>query len=75
MRKTGLQMLLSQLGIEIDPQEIMTKYNEAKEIMPKLAVFVNQLDARLARIEERLGTVSNCQHEPPCADIVTHNFR
>lgn len=54
-RKTGLQMLLSQMGIEIDPQEIMAKYNEAKNIMPKLAVFVDQLDGRLKRIEERLG--------------------
>lgn len=56
MRKTGLQMLLSSMGLEIDPQEIQQKYNEAKDIMPKLAAFVTQLDDRLARIEERLGT-------------------
>lgn len=55
MRKTGLQMLLASMGIEINPEELMTKYNEAKEIMPKLADFVTKLDARLARIEERLG--------------------
>lgn len=55
MRKSGLQMLLGSMGIEIDPAEIMAKYNQAKDIMPKLAEFVGQLDARLARIEERLG--------------------
>ena len=55
MRKSGLQMLLSSMGIDINPEEIMQKYNEAKDIMPKLAAFVTQLDARLARIEERLG--------------------
>ena len=47
-------MLLSSMGIDINPEEIMQKYNEAKDIMPKLAAFVTQLDARLARIEERL---------------------
>lgn len=58
-------MLLSQLGIEIDPQEIMTKYNEAKEIMPKLAVFVQQLDERLKRIEENQRLL----HEDTIAQI------
>lgn len=48
-------MLLSSMGIEINPEELMQKYNEAKEIMPKLADFVTKLDARLARIEERLN--------------------
>ena len=55
MRKSGLQMLLSSMGIEIDPAEIMQKYNEAKDIMSNLAAFVNTLDARLARIEKHLG--------------------
>ena len=52
MRKTGLQMLLSSMGIEIDPEEVKAKYEQAKEIMPKLALFVQTLDDRLARIEE-----------------------
>lgn len=55
MRQSGIQMLLSSMGINIDPAEVMQKYNEAKDIMPKLATFVTQLDARLQRIEERLG--------------------
>lgn len=48
-------MLLGSMGIDINPDELMTKYHEAKDIMPKLAAFVSQLDARLARIEERLN--------------------
>ena len=55
MRKSWLQMLLSSMCIEINPAEVMAKYNEAKDIMPKLAVFVNTLDARLKRIEDKLG--------------------
>lgn len=55
MRKGTLAMALSALGIDIDAEEIQRKYTEAKDIMPKLAAFVNTLDARLSAIEERLG--------------------
>lgn len=48
-------MLLGSMGIDINPDELMAKYHEAKDIMPKLAAFVTTLDARLARIEERLN--------------------
>lgn len=48
-------MALSALGIDIDPDELKQKYNEAKDIMPRVASFVTTLDARLSRIEERLG--------------------
>lgn len=57
MRKTGLQMLLSSMGIEIEPEELTRKYNEAKDIVPKLAAFVTQLDERLKRIEEKLDAI------------------
>lgn len=57
-RKSGLQMLLSSMGVEIDPAEIMSKYNEAKDIMPKLAAFVNTLDERLKRIETQLEGIA-----------------
>ena len=52
MRKSGLQLLLSSMGLDINPEELKQKYEQAKDIMPKLAEFVNKLDERLARIEE-----------------------
>lgn len=54
-RKSALQHLLAAMGIEIDPAELMQKYEQAKDIMPKLAAFVDTLDGRLKRIEEKLG--------------------
>ena len=62
MRKSGLQMLLSSMGIEIDPAEVMAKYNQAKDIMPQLAAFVQTLDGRLKRIEEKLGIEEGAQN-------------
>lgn len=56
-RKSALQHLLSSMGIDIKPEELMQKYNEAKEIMPKLAVFVNGLDERLKRMEEKQDAI------------------
>lgn len=52
MRKSGLQLLLSSMGLDINPEELKAKYEQAKDIMPKLAEFVNRLDERLAKIEE-----------------------
>ena len=53
-RKSALQHLLAAMGIEINPAELMQKYEQAKDIMPKLAAFVDTLDSRLKRIEEKL---------------------
>jgi molybdenum cofactor biosynthesis enzyme MoaA len=58
---TGLQMLLSQLGIKIDPAEIMRQYEELKTGIPKFAQAlsekVQEIDARLTRIEIKVDAM------------------
>jgi hypothetical protein len=63
-RKSALFMLLESMGINIDPAEVMTKYEQAKDIMPKLADFVNTLDGRLERLEKRLDEIQEALNVP-----------
>lgn len=59
---TGLQMLLKQLGFEIDVAEVMKQYEQLKAGIPAFAQGlsgkVGEMEARLASIEAKLDAIS-----------------
>lgn len=51
----GIKILLESLGIKINPSEIEDAWSKSKDALPRLAAAFDELNARLARIEEKLG--------------------
>ena len=67
---TGLHMMLQSFGIKIDPKEIETAFDKAKNALPELAQSFNRMDARLARIEQALNLppLEDNQNAPALVD-------
>jgi hypothetical protein len=49
---TGLSMMLKSLGVNINPAEIETAFQQVKEAIPAMVGKIQEMDARLQRIEE-----------------------
>lgn len=50
-----LKTVLQALGVKIDPNEVETAFNNAKEAIPQAVAEIKRANERLARIEEKLG--------------------
>jgi len=64
---TGLQMLLGQLGIKIDPVEIMAEYEKLKLLIPTFAAnaetVLKSIDSELKSMNTNLFLIANEQRE------------
>lgn len=58
MARGGLQILLSSLGIELDPKQIESDIKTMIGNVNATAAFIQSVDARLTRIENSLGIVN-----------------
>lgn len=50
----GLQMLLSSMGIKINPSEIEQAWEQGKNALPEIARKFDEMEKRQARLEVKL---------------------
>lgn len=50
----GMKMLLESFGIKIEPKEIETAWDRAKDALPRLAAAFDEINATQKRIEAKL---------------------
>lgn len=50
----GLQFLLQSLGLQITPEQVKEAWDKSKDAVPQIAREIEALNARMARMEEKL---------------------
>lgn len=58
----GLMMLLSSMGVKIDPAQIEDAFNKSKDALPRLAAAMDRLAARQDEILQRVKVIEKHLH-------------
>jgi hypothetical protein len=69
----GLQFLLQSFGIEIDPAQIQTAFEQGKDALPRIAASFDDLNSRMGRIEAKLELLLSRTAGEVESDPIHHN--